>query len=454
MLKAAGLVTVFGDAQRTNYWSDPGPQGTIGVEGDVSVGGTLVEGNVIFAGRMAFGGNGASLDAWDASTGDIVWSLFRAESSVSAPVLSDGLLYCAFFDGMVVALDAATGRQRWEARALPNNAVGAHASVLFDSGILYVAVGAYASAFDATTGARLWATHLVLDANDASGSHDAFLLLLSGGALIVACTGDSLATFALNPSAGAINWSLGNDDVVLAGSDRLYAPSSTGWSTVDLLTGAVMHGGVATPQRPARSPHANTIYCPTWPDSDGAQYLQSWAANANGDFEQGWNVPLPQDLGLAVGPTAFVGDLVVLTQASGVSTYDAMTGQAAWQVSMPCTDLRSFLGASDGRIYIGTKEGWIVLGGDDGPNKTAIHQINVPPIAPGIAVVLNKDATMYDAPSSSAFPVASYAAGMHVAVTGPSVSAEGKTWWPVADGAVAVGYLPEDVLTVTGCPPN
>lgn len=91
-------------------------------------------------------------------------------------------------------------------------------------------------------------------------------------------------------------------------------------------------------------------------------------------------------------------------------------------------------GVADGRIHMkGDVSGWVVIGGDAGPNKTTIHQMSGPPVSQG-------------------FPVANRKAGDSLTVIGPSVSAEGKTWWPVSDGNGDKGYLPADALTVTGCP--
>jgi hypothetical protein len=143
---------------------------------------------------------------------------------------------------------------------------------------------------------------------------------------------------------------------------------------------------------------------------------------------------------------------VIVSQRYGVSAFDMASGKPVWQVATPCADLGQILSVSNGRFYVSAPGGWLVLGGDKGPNKTSIHQMSGSPLTKGIAIVANADAALLDSPSANGFPVVNLKASDQLTVTGSSVSAEGKIWWPVSDSNGDNGYLPEDVLTVTGCP--
>jgi outer membrane protein assembly factor BamB len=114
------------------------------------------------------------IDCWNAVTGDKVWSYdypttYRDdfgfdEGPRSAPVIADGAVYTFGAQGVLTAVDFATGKKRW---SVPTNTqfgvkkgwFGAAGSPLVEAGKVIVHVGGQNAgivAFDANTGSVVW----------------------------------------------------------------------------------------------------------------------------------------------------------------------------------------------------------------------------------------------------------------------------------------------------------
>jgi len=109
-----------------------------------------VVGGVLYAGSSR-----GAFNAYDAATGEPLWSVSTGGSATSSPAVANGIVYVATSKGDFLALDAATGATRWSAK-LDSSASGSPAVsnnnvyIGADSGTLY--------AFNAATGAKLWNT--------------------------------------------------------------------------------------------------------------------------------------------------------------------------------------------------------------------------------------------------------------------------------------------------------
>ena len=106
------------------------------------------------------------MDAFDATTGEIVWSFAvpgaAARKGVwSTPALHDGRLFFGAYDGTLYCLDAATGREVWAAPL--GEWIGASPLVVPRHGMLYVGIEyerpwakGSMTALDLATGEKTW----------------------------------------------------------------------------------------------------------------------------------------------------------------------------------------------------------------------------------------------------------------------------------------------------------
>ena len=106
------------------------------------------------SGKLLAVGAGQTLYAFDATTGQPLWSQ-RAPGGLSnsAPTISDGIMYIGGFDGSFSALDAQTGATLWSATT--GSVVNGSAAVGY--GLVYVGSGdGVVYAYNAKTGALAW----------------------------------------------------------------------------------------------------------------------------------------------------------------------------------------------------------------------------------------------------------------------------------------------------------
>ena len=168
--------------------------------------------------------------SWPADGPKKLWSRPLGEG-YSTIAVDNGMLYTMYREGdkeFVVALDAATGKTKWEhSYAAPaikglalENGPGPHATPLivgdrvFTAGILAVM-----NAFDKHTGKLLWSKDLYHDFPDATfmGRGYSCSPMLYKNTIILTLGGRGHAVIALNPENGALVW---------AANDYANAPSS------------------------------------------------------------------------------------------------------------------------------------------------------------------------------------------------------------------------------------
>ncbi len=78
----------------------------------------------------------AGLQALDAATGSSVWTV---NTSATAPVLANGVLYHGAGSGVLVARDPATGAQLWSDLSTPGRSANGYLSVVVGNGAVYAA---------------------------------------------------------------------------------------------------------------------------------------------------------------------------------------------------------------------------------------------------------------------------------------------------------------------------
>lgn len=75
--------------------------------------GVAAQAGPVVARGMVFAGGGRRLHAWDAAGGEHRWTL-GTEGDVSAPAVSDGVVYVGSSDQFLYAVDAGSGKARWK----------------------------------------------------------------------------------------------------------------------------------------------------------------------------------------------------------------------------------------------------------------------------------------------------------------------------------------------------
>jgi outer membrane protein assembly factor BamB len=104
--------------------------------------------------RIFAGAYGGQIAAFDAASGDKVWSVKTDLPLTAGPGFGDGVLAFGTADGDLLAVDAATGEERWR-RAIGSEILAAPA---VGSGVIVVrTVDGRLRGFSATDGSTLWA---------------------------------------------------------------------------------------------------------------------------------------------------------------------------------------------------------------------------------------------------------------------------------------------------------
>lgn len=157
-----------------------------------------------------------ALVALDGATGGERWHVPTAAPISSPPAVVDGVVYARADDGAVLAVDAETGRERWRSAAVvppigPDLSVPPIAAPAVAAGLVYAVGGAVVRALDAATGEERWRT--AMDAvNLGTPVVDGTTLLLVSDRL-----GGQIA--ALDAATGEVRWSVG------IAADRALVPA-------------------------------------------------------------------------------------------------------------------------------------------------------------------------------------------------------------------------------------
>ncbi|MFC0842817.1 PQQ-binding-like beta-propeller repeat protein [Streptomyces noboritoensis] len=106
---------------------------------------TVADG-VVYVGRISDG----MLCALDAGTGEQRWKSDVGIVSWAQPVVADGVVYCTTSSERLFAVDAASGKPKWDF------ASGRGGPVAVSGGVVYVSGGKLLYALDAATGSKRW----------------------------------------------------------------------------------------------------------------------------------------------------------------------------------------------------------------------------------------------------------------------------------------------------------
>jgi eukaryotic-like serine/threonine-protein kinase len=141
---------------------------------------------VVYVGALTQSFNEGVLCAFDAGTGEVLWSYEPHQLGVPEVAVDRGVVYVVVND-VVLALDAGTGTEIWtrEPGVVPGAAPPALAN-----GVLYVAGYRLAAAFDPATGDTLWTA--AIDSSNYPASP-----AIANGRLFISMEDDSLFVFGL-----------------------------------------------------------------------------------------------------------------------------------------------------------------------------------------------------------------------------------------------------------------
>ena len=213
-------------------------------------------------GIVAVGGLNGEVIALDAATGTEKWKGQVLNEVIAAPAVGGGMVFVRSNDGRVTAFDAVTGEKRWDWRSdMPALTVRGHASLTLGPGFVFVGTdNGRLVALSAADGNELWGQTIAqpegrseLDRmNDVDGSP-----LLEGTTLYVSSYKPQ--TMAIDAPSGQPIWVAqdhgGVGGVASSGSGRLAVTDAQDvvWA-LDATTGAALWKQPSYPRRALTAP--------------------------------------------------------------------------------------------------------------------------------------------------------------------------------------------------------
>ncbi len=213
-------------------------------------------------GIVAVGGLNGEVIAIDAATGTEKWQGKVLNEVIAAPAIGGGMVFVRSNDGRVTAFDAATGEKRWDWRSdMPSLTVRGNAGLTLGPGFVFVGTdNGRLVALSANDGAELWGLTVAqpegrseLDRmNDVDGAP-----LLEGTTLYVSSYKPQ--TLAIDAPSGQPMWAQqgqgGVGGVASSGSGRLAVTDAQDvvWA-LDATTGAPLWKQPSYPRRALTAP--------------------------------------------------------------------------------------------------------------------------------------------------------------------------------------------------------
>jgi outer membrane protein assembly factor BamB len=329
-------------------------------------------------------------DAWPAGGPKKLWMrpLGEGYSEIS---VDQGTLYTMYRKGeqeVAIAMDAATGKTRWEyaynasfGNMAMENGSGPHTTPLILGNRVYtVGILAILNCFDKTTGKLVWSKDLYRDFPGASRMDRGYSSspLAYKNSMILTIGGAGHAVIALNPADGHLLWGkndFGNSPssptlIHVAGQDQLVAFLDDGGSAAHgLIAGLDPNNGALLWTHPHKTSWGLNIALPVWGD-DGILVMSSaygTGARALKLTREGGKTTVKElwaNNRMRVHHTTMVRVGEVIYGSSGdfgpapLTAIDVGTGEIKWQE-------RAFPKASfvyaDGKFFVVDEDGGVSL---------------------------------------------------------------------------------------------
>jgi outer membrane protein assembly factor BamB/subtilisin family serine protease len=311
----AGWNQYQNNSHRTGLGGDSVAPESLEASWTAQAGSNTVFASPVLAGNAAFiGSDGGRLLALDAATGTEKWRFTTGSNLRGAPAVADGVVFTGGGqDGGLYALDAATGQVRWTLDTPDRSTIYTAPAVV--DGVVYAATGPTSDredtvfAVDAATGEALWAT----DVGSAVFAGPAV-----GDGLVVVGNAGSGELVALDVATGDVKWTYGRDDDYFVGGPSLAD---------------------------------GTVYIATTDGDGGGSVLAIEAATGELRWENARH-------GDGQGSTpALYGDLVIVGShgLGAVVAYDAATGEPAWRYDVDGAVSASVMVTDDGYVIGGSQ---------------------------------------------------------------------------------------------------
>lgn len=324
------------------------------------------------------GHTGATTDPGITGTPQILWT-FTARRGFTPPVIVAGIVYALSNDGVVHALDAATGSERWSfAMGVANDVAFAAYPTAADELVFVGSADGTLYALDAATGTKRWAVQtggaiqapaVVVDGSVYIGSTDGFLYALAAdtgeerwryatGPIslssssapavddgVVYISSDDLTLYAIDAATGKERWHLSVAGTkprtpVVAGGTVYATGDGVGVVAMDAGSGTERWHFAATGSA-SPTVSGGTAYVP----SDNEVYALDAATGA-----VRWHTGVANPTSLAIA-----GETVYGSGTRGLFALDAATGALRWQ--LPTVTSKYPPAIAGGVVFIGGSNG-------------------------------------------------------------------------------------------------
>lgn len=265
----------------------------------------------------------------------IAWRFDTGGEIYSAPALANGTLYITSKSGDLLAIDATTGKQRWQYQ-LGDYVVRSSPAVA--NGLVYVGGGFNLYAFDAATGAIRWRFPMHY-AGQSSPT-------VAGGQVFIGSQEGYL--YAVDAGTGKLNWQIDTDGLVFAspaitGSNLIVGTDGGNLICVGMNDGhTVWRQTLDGPIYASAAVAGNAAYVTA---SNGFTYRVSTV-----DGNPIWRRPVGGD----VSPSFGAGIVAIAAKDGGVYGLDPATGATKWLFPAGATNLAAPVSAG----------AYVIVGGD------------------------------------------------------------------------------------------
>lgn len=409
----------------------------------------------------------------------VLWRIQAKDQVISAVTVANGLAYVGSNDGVIHAIDIATGTESWTFETGPD--AGSPFTIIDGDTVYAVGGDGMAHALNAASGTEIWHSDPALLIGNQ--------VTLDGDTLYVG--GQDAQYFALNRADGSLRWTatLGGipqsratvvlNDTVYFGADdgKAYAlDGATGLVTWTFDSGMEVIKSVSTADGliflPASNPStagaamiAVSVDTGTevWRyDNDGA-YASSGTplgtnllvGMGNGELKSlniatgavNWTYDTGNGSEIGAGASIVDGIAYFVSIDYGLYAVDATTGQEVWRVQLDGS-MNMSPAIIDGVIYVGTFAGGIYALGDGGTSLTSdATPIATPESAPVTSLSVGQGATppVAEGPVTLLWQTEGTADRMPWQ-TGMTIAPDGNIWLSDAVNGQFLIYSPDGKL--------